>query len=749
MSARSPAIQRISHIEVPSSPFALSSYSRIGEQPEASTTKGKGVQRSSHAGIPPSPIAATKQKPPKSRIDVMDTANDATTQSRVDNTSNAALKRKLSASNVAVDMTALKKTKAADGTAKPAKTSKPTENAQPGAETQLFYCHQCRKKRSVEGSRRCTRLLPPQGKKGIEKQCSASYCAQCLTTRYKTDVLNPLPSGSCADHKHLKSADYTWCCPKCRDICACSTCRHAKGLDPLGPSKQPKSEPAKADSKSGADKVPAKTKPKPKPTAKPQAADQDVKGKKVAPATTERATKKTAAASRPKATAPKTKPECTVPWRPVSGDIDFDEAVIRMNIREFALRFHQAMKPALPKVVVEEFEMLVTPSFTDAPDALVPWISEPCAKAIVIGLLSMIVETREGDAKLGFQRAIKDLKQTGVTLSKVWGILEGLREYFRGPDSGIYMHSEEEDPKRYTKVRLPDPLPLPEGTVRKTRQMKDQSGIVVAQTAQLVPVIAALAEAAGFCPAVRDVLDSSAQEIRDAIKDMRDALKVENDRWDTERKAMDGKDKAEEARKRTAHKQNVQDIEDALKVITLSHNIRCNTLLGEDIDGREYYVLAPSLAQRDLALAFLAHKASPGMVKAKRRRGRDLNEARALKKWSTFVAVYGKRPESAPTDEDDEEDGKTRGWFGFADPADIEKLAEWVKACAEAKPEDEEAAKKMDARASSESANDRCGPLVKGLLDFAASTRWQVKADEVPGRNGVPLKPIPCANFYS
>ncbi|KAL1736169.1 hypothetical protein EV714DRAFT_242575, partial [Schizophyllum commune] len=649
----------------------------------------------------------------------------------------------------AVDMTALKKTKAADGTAKPIKTSKPTENARPGAEIEQFYCHQCRKKRGVEGSRRCTRLLPPQGKKGIEKQCSASYCAQCLTTRYKTDVLNPPPSGSCADHKHLKSADYTWCCPKCRDICACSTCRHAKGLDPLGPSKQPKSELAKADSKSGADKVPAKTKPKPKPAAKPQAADQDVKGKKAASATTERATKKTAAASRPKATAPKTKPECTVPWRSVSGDIDFDEAVLRMSIREFALRFHQAMKPALPKAVVEEFEMLATPSFTDAPDALVPWISEPCAKAIVIGLFSMIVETREGEAKLALQRAIKDLKQTGVTLSKVWGILEGLREYFRGPDSGIHMHFKEKDPKRYTTVRLPDPLPLPEGTVRKTRQMKDQSGIVVAQTAQLVPVIAALAEAAGFAPAVRDVLDSSAQEIKDATKDMRDALKVENDRWDTERKAMDGKDKAEEAKKRAAHKQNVQDIEDALKVITLSHNIRCNTLLGEDIDGRKYYALAPSLTQRDLALAFLAHKASPGMVKAKRRRGRDPNETRALRKWSTFVAVYGKRPESAPTDEDDEEDGKTRGWFGFADPAEIEKLAEWVKACTEAKPEDEVAAKKQDARAGSESADGGCGSLVKGLLDFAASTRWQVKADEVPGKNGAPLKPIPCANFYS
>ena len=172
--------------------------------------------------------------------------------------------------------------------------------------------------------------------------------------------------------------------------------------------------------------------------------------------------------------------------------------------------------------------------------------------------------------------------------------------------------------------------------------------------------------------------------------------------------------------------------------ITLSHDIRCNTLLGKDIDGREYYALAPSLAQRDLALAFLAHKASPGMVKAKRRRGRDANEARALKKWSTFVAVFGDRPESAPTDDDGE--NKCWGWFGFADPADIEKLAEWVKACAEAKPEDEAAEKKKDARASVESADGGCGALVKGLLDFAASTRWQMKADEVPGKNGAPLK---------
>ena len=44
----------------------------------------------------------------------MDTSDDGATQSRADNASNTALKRKLSASNVAVDMTALKKTKAAE-----------------------------------------------------------------------------------------------------------------------------------------------------------------------------------------------------------------------------------------------------------------------------------------------------------------------------------------------------------------------------------------------------------------------------------------------------------------------------------------------------------------------------------------------------------------------------------------------------------------------------------------------------------
>ena len=152
MSAPSPAVRRISHIEVPPSPYALSSYSCLGEQPGASSTKGKGIRRSSHAEIPTSPIAATQRKSSKSRIDAMDTSDDGTTQSRVDNASNTALKRKLSASNVAVDMTALKKTKAADGTAKPVKTSKPTENARPGAEIEQFYCHQCRKKRGVEGA---------------------------------------------------------------------------------------------------------------------------------------------------------------------------------------------------------------------------------------------------------------------------------------------------------------------------------------------------------------------------------------------------------------------------------------------------------------------------------------------------------------------------------------------------------------------------------------------------------------------
>ncbi|KAL1744771.1 hypothetical protein HDZ31DRAFT_37841 [Schizophyllum fasciatum] len=742
MSPPRSAARRFSHVEIPPSPFAPASSTRAQAQPESAARVNGGVRRFSHVEIPPSPIAIAKKKPSLSNIDAMDTSDDTAPQAHADDSSKTVLKRKLSATNVE-DAAPPKKAKMLDAAAKHVKALKVTENAQPGAGADLLYCHQCRRKRSVTGGRRCVRLLPPQGKKAIEKQCSAFYCEHCLNTRYETDVLDHTPNGPCAGHKHVKSADYVWSCPKCLDICTCSACRNAKGLEPLGTSKQPKSETTPSKAQPAAKQTPAttKSKAKPKPTDTLKGKG---KGETKAAGTEKKSTAKVASAPRAK---PARKAKCTFKWNAVYGDLDHEEAVIRMHIREFALRFHQEMKPALPKIAVEELETLATQAaFTDAEDALIGWVSDVSVKSLVIGLLSMIAEDSKGGVKQKFQRAIKDLKQSGVGLGKLWSVLEALRESFRGPDSGVGISADADDED--TTFRLPDPLPLPDGTAKRTRQMRNRTGIVVAQTAQLVPVVAALVEAASATRVVHDVLDEGAQEVKERTREMRDALKVENARWDTERKAKNGKGKAEEAEKREAHKRKLQDIEDALKVILPAYNVRFAPL-GTDADGRVYYALAPSLAQFELAQAFLAHKASPGMVKAKRRRGRDLNETRAFKKWSTFVAVWGAPPEDAPTDEDDDDGDDDAGerWSGFADPDAIEALAEWVESRGE---EHGSAPVKSTPRGSTDSVSGSSGTLVKRLKDAAAALRWQMKGDEgagKPGKEG--LKPIPCAKFYS
>lgn len=684
-------------------------------------------------------------------------ADSATQQLRVSGISappQAIVKRKMSASNVD-DAVAHKKIKMADKVAKAVKTNKPTENVKPKDDAdaaEQVYCHQCRSKRTAAGTRRCTRILLPQAKKATEKQCTASYCERCLTTRYDIDVLSAARIDSCAGHKYTKSAAGSWSCPKCRDICSCSSCRHAKGLEPLGQNKHDKLEPAQTTSK---------TKEKSCSTAKPtDERKEKAKGTKSRVATTSATVMKQTPTERLHAHAGSSKgkgrvnPAVTLGWRHVYGDLNLDEAVLRMQIREFVVRFHHVMKPTLPKAVVEELETLASQvPFTDGDDALVGWVSEHTTKAVIVGLLSLLADGHQGVVRQKIQGAMKDARQTGVTLSKLWSVLETLRDSLRGPDAGFGANADADDED--TVLHLPDPLPLAVGTMHMTRKVRGSAGHVVGQSAQLVPVVAALVEAACATRAVHDTLDDGVQDAKEQGREMRDALKIENERWDTVRKTLGGKDKAEETKQRAAHKQNVQDIEDALKVILPAYAPRFAPL-GTDTDGRLYYALTPALAQRDSAQAFLTWKAAPGMkAKPRRRRGRDIHETRTLKKWSTFVAVWGVPPEDARKEDNedaeeewDQDKERAERWSGFADPADIEALAVWVKGLAEAQKGKGKLSKPKIARASADRDECASGTLAKGLQDFAAALRWQLRGDDV-AESGVAAKSIPCAKFYS
>ncbi|XP_033137034.1 uncharacterized protein LOC103875291 isoform X2 [Brassica rapa] len=86
-------------------------------------------------------------------------------------------------------------------------------NAAIGEPKKMKSCHQCRKLRSDAVGNCVT-------KKGA-KTCVLKYCRRCLLTRY----------GEIGEEVAVND---NWVCPKCREICNCSSCRNNKGEKPTG-----------------------------------------------------------------------------------------------------------------------------------------------------------------------------------------------------------------------------------------------------------------------------------------------------------------------------------------------------------------------------------------------------------------------------------------------------------------------------------------------------------------------------------
>lgn len=137
------------------------------------------------------------------------------------------------------------------------------------------------------------------------------------------------------------------------------------------------------------------------------------------------------------------------------------------------------------------------------------------------------------------------------------------------------------------------------------------------------------------------------------------------------------------------HKRIVASIGDALKVTSYA-NIPRISPLGRDIDGRIYWALTPGMNEREDALDLLQSYSQGRTHKSSRSRRNPLvpseEDRSALRKWSWFVAVWGKRPPTAERalveddseDEDDDDGDDEEQWWGFWEPDEITKLASWV-----------------------------------------------------------------------
>jgi hypothetical protein len=203
---------------------------------------------------------------------------------------------------------------------------------------------------------------------------------------------------------------------------------------------------------------------------------------------------------------------------------------------------------------------------------------------------------------------------------------------------------------------------------------------------------------------------------------------------------------------------------------------RFNGPLGKDMDGRLYWALSPGVAERENAMLTIAQSVGDESKSKKHKRAVLGDEERkGMKKWSWFIGVWGKGPvldgdgETKTTkkekmDESDVEselgDVDQDSWWGFWQPAEIKKLADWIeirggleddvqssKEVAQAKVVADERDADAFSRASSplsamsdtddtemdlyaeSSSKMELKALVKGLREYASLLEWRIRMD--------------------
>jgi hypothetical protein len=139
-------------------------------------------------------------------------------------------------------------------------------------------------------------------------------------------------------------------------------------------------------------------------------------------------------------------------------------------------------------------------------------------------------------------------------LNKIWAILSTLRDSLDGSGSESSDTSSSSDSEMI--LTFPDPLPPPASVAvyntRNTRSSKVTGNagtpVYVVNSAQMVPVLVALTDAALETEDVREEIESGVKDGREKVREARECGKKENERWEKEKKDTEGamKDKEKE-----------------------------------------------------------------------------------------------------------------------------------------------------------------------------------------------------------
>ncbi|KAJ7703246.1 hypothetical protein B0H17DRAFT_975305 [Mycena rosella] len=570
----------------------------------------------------------------------------------------SSLKRKLSYSELPIQapVAILKKPKLTSGAATPVGSDVATNS--------YIYCHQCGRKRDKDDAAHCTYtdVQPgPSDRLTKTRRCHNKYCKSCLKNRYSEDIDVIKTNQPRNPTSEYDGVTYDYKCPKCRDVCNCSRCRKAKGLDPTGKFANTTRTPAEssatiAEGTVKPDEAKAKRAPRPKPK--------------------------------------QNGPLPTLKWTKLHTNLSVQDAEARFHIREFVLRF---FSKALPKAHLEELEHISGNGRSRyEEDEIVPWISEACLKSVILAFLSVLVEEETNETiKKAIQMGTKEMRSAGLGLSKIWQILSSLRDSLDAsePDSSNGNDSDDSE----TVPSFPDPLPLPDSAAsssRRTRSARNVDALIV-DTVQMIPVVLGLIDAVLETNTIRAEIDKGAAESKNLAREVKASIRNANDRYDKSKKETENIKEQEFKARRDAHKQILQDIESAGKVAINRFNPRFSPL-GADREGRMYYALSPSLAESDSAMEFIAsmaaetEDASASKTKRKRRPKREEN---SLKEWSWFIAVRGKKPppelgtlpfkpvatpDGADDGDDSDDDEIVDKWWAIGSGPEIRRLITWI-----------------------------------------------------------------------
>ncbi|PBK91410.1 hypothetical protein ARMGADRAFT_994204 [Armillaria gallica] len=574
-----------------------------------------------------------------------------------------------------------------------AKKAKPTPTDAPGV-----YCHQCNRKRDPADCLQCTAMQTRSGQV-IPRRCAVKFCRSCLKNRYdeNLDTLK-LSAGLVGEEGHIKEAGYVFRCYKCRDMCNCWRCRKVKGLAPIGNQLQIA---RKEGSKSSGPKIANAV----------SSVNNDSKG----PTSTKVHTttvKKTKKKSMP-----------NVAWTSLKSNLSAADAEARIFIREFVLRFAQSMGSAISKAHLEEMALIGGRGRASDDDELVEWVSEPAIKSILLWLLGLL-SSKEGDGSIEklIKVCSKDIRGSGANLNKMWDSLAVLRHSIENTKGAIF---------------IPDPLPCSDSAVtHNTRSSRGSNrpdnSIFIASSAQLVPVVLSLIDSVLQTQTIRTEIEDGVKLGKDQTREKQEAVRKEHERWEGMKGLTDNK-KGPEAQelkvKRREHKEIVESLDSALKVVSHDFSVRSGPL-GTDGDGRIYWALSPGVNYRQYAMQYVSAMAA-GTKKPKKGKGctRAGKDESPLSDWSSFIAVWGQKPRTATlltSEGDSDEDTEMDQWWGFSDPEDIRKLADWlfiVSGLEEDGPESPPTVGEAVRNGNSIKA------LVHNLKEYATVLAWRCKDD--------------------